>query len=110
VPFDPAFAADGVDELLTCFVTRSRTKLTSDPPRTLRVTATDADGDWDVGIGPTGVTTLAGGSGRADATVRGSASDLYQALWNRPPAGRLDVSGDRAVLDLFLDRVHVRWS
>jgi uncharacterized protein (TIGR03083 family) len=109
VSFDPAFAADGVDELLACFITRGR-KLTADPARTLRVTAVDADGDWDVGVGPNGVTTVAGGSGPADATVRGAASDLYQALWNRPPTAPLDVSGDRSLLDLFLDKVHVRWS
>jgi uncharacterized protein (TIGR03083 family) len=109
VSFDPAFAADGVDELLACFITRGR-KLTSDPARTLRVTTVDADGDWDVGVGPDGVTTVAGSSGPTDATVRGAASDLYQALWNRPPAAPLDVSGDRSLLDLFLDKVHVRWS
>jgi uncharacterized protein (TIGR03083 family) len=109
VAFDPAFSADGVDELLAGFITRGR-KLTSDPARTLRVTAVDADGDWDVAVGPDGVTTVAGGSGPADASVRAAASDLYQALWNRPPAAPLDVSGDGSLLDLFLDKVHVRWS
>ncbi len=109
VSFDAAFAADGVDELLACFITRGR-RLTSDPPRPLRVIAIDADGDWDVGVGPNGVTTVAGGTSPADATVRGAASDLYQALWNRPPAASLDVSGDASLLDLFLDKIHVRWS
>jgi uncharacterized protein (TIGR03083 family) len=109
-PFEPTFAADGVDELLVCFVTRRKAGLTADPPRTLRVCATDADGDWDAVVGPDRVVTLPGGSGPADATVRGEASDLYQALWNRPITVPLDVAGDPAVLDLFLDRVHVRWS
>jgi uncharacterized protein (TIGR03083 family) len=109
VAFEPAFAADGVDELLACFITRGR-RFTSDPARTLRVTATDTDGDWDVGIGPDGVTTVAGGSVPADTTVRGAGSDVYQALWNRPPATVLDVSGDPALLDQFLDTVHVRWA
>jgi uncharacterized protein (TIGR03083 family) len=109
-PFDPPFAADGIDELLACFITRRSTKLTADPSRTLRVTATDAAGDWDVVIGPRGVTTLPGASGAADATVRGEASDLYQALWNRPVTAPLDVTGDPALLARFLDRVHIRWS
>lgn len=109
-PFEPAFAADGVDELLVCFVTRRKTGLTADPPRTLRVTATDADGDWDAVVGPERVVTVPGGTGPADVAVRGEASDLYQALWNRPITSPLDVAGDAPLLELFLDKVHVRWS
>jgi uncharacterized protein (TIGR03083 family) len=109
-PFEPAFAADGVDELLTCFITRRPSRLTADPPRTLRVLATDADGEWDVVVGPDGVTTRPVGGGPVDATVRGEASDLDQALWNRPVTAPLDVTGDPAVLALFLDKVQVRWS
>jgi uncharacterized protein (TIGR03083 family) len=109
-PFEPAFAADGVDELLVCFVPRRKTKLTAPQRRVLRVTAVDADGDWDVVIDDAGVTTLPGGTDRADATVRGEASDLYQALWNRPVSAPLDVSGDPALLARFLDRVHITWT
>jgi uncharacterized protein (TIGR03083 family) len=109
-PFEPSFGADGVDELLVCFVTRRKTKLTSADPRVLRVTAADADGDWDVVVGDAGVTTVPGGTNRADATVRGEASDLYQALWNRPVSAPLDVTGDPAVLALFLDKVHITWT
>jgi uncharacterized protein (TIGR03083 family) len=109
-PFEPAFAADGVDELLTCFITRRSSKLRADPPRTLRVTVTDSDGDWDVIAGPDRVVTLPGGTGPADATVRGEASDVYQALWNRPLTAPLDVAGDPALLGLFQDKVQVRWS
>lgn len=106
--FPPAFAADGIDELLVSFITRRRTKLTSEPPRTMRVVATDADGDWLVTIGPDGVTTTAGAA--ADVAVTGPASDLYLALWNRRVVDGLEVTGDRTTLDLFRDRVHVRWS
>jgi uncharacterized protein (TIGR03083 family) len=109
-PFDPAFGADGVDELLVCFVPRRKTGLTSPTPRVLRVTAVDADGDWDLVIDPERVTTLPGGTSRADATVRGEASDLYQALWNRPVSAPLDVAGDTGLLALFLDKVHVTWT
>lgn len=106
--FPAAFAADGIDELLVSFITRRRTKLTADPPRTMRVTSTDSDGDWLVTIGPEGVATSAGRP--ADATVTGAASDLYLALWNRGGLDDLQIEGDHAVVDLFRDRVHVRWS
>ena len=34
----------------------------------------------------------------ADVTARGSLDDLYLFVWNRFPADRLDVSGDRGLL------------
>ncbi len=112
-PFGPAFAADGVDELLTCFVPRRSTKLAADVPASFAVQCTDADAAWVVSIGPRGVTTSAGpvpvGSA-ADCSVRGTAADLYLALWNRAGPEGLAVDGDGDVLGLFLDTVHVRWS
>ncbi len=108
-PFAPAFAADGIDELLVCFITRRTTGFVADPARTMRVTVIDTSGDWDVVVGPTGVTTVPGGSGPADATVTGEASDLYQALWNRPTTAPLGTAGDSSLLARFLDGVHVRW-
>lgn len=111
-PLDPAVAADGVDELLTCFVTRRGGRLRSDPPRSMRVVATDAPGDWLVRVGSDGVTTATGpdADGPADCTVAGTAADLDLALWNRGGADRLTVEGDAGVLALFCDRVRVRWS
>ena len=84
-PFAPAFAADGLDELLTAFIVRRKTNLVADPPRSLRVTTLDADGDWTVHIGPDGVRTSRGADpdGDAECSVRGRASDLYLSLWNR---------------------------
>lgn len=108
VAFPPPFASDGIDELLTSFVPRRRTKLTSERHRTLRVTTTDTDGDWLLNIGPDGVITSPGGP--ADAAVSGAASDLYLVLWSRMEPDDLTVEGDRTVLDLFLKHVHIRWS
>jgi uncharacterized protein (TIGR03083 family) len=109
--FEPAFAADGISELLEGFITRRGGRLRSDAEQVLRVRCTDTTGDWLVRIGPDGVaTTAADGGARADCQVAGGASDLYLALWNRRPAAGLDLEGDRAVLDLFADKVRVRWS
>ncbi len=111
-PFGPAFAADGVDELLTCFVPRRSTKLLAETSATLVVQSTDHDAAWVLRIGPDGVSTAPAppGGTDGDCSVRGAAADLYLALWNRSGAEELSVAGDRAVLGLFLDTVHVRWS
>jgi uncharacterized protein (TIGR03083 family) len=110
-PFTPDFAADGVDELLTCFVPRRSTGLRAEAVMTLGIRCVDDDAAWALSIGPEGVTTTAGaGTGVADCTVRGAAGDLYLALWNRGRGDRLSIEGDRAVLDAFGDAVHVRWA
>jgi uncharacterized protein (TIGR03083 family) len=110
-----SFAADGIDELLSCFITRPGGPLVADPPRSLRVRCTDTAGDWPVTIGTDRVETTVGpagtaGTAGADCEVVGRASDLYLALWSRQPAAGLGVEGDRLVLELLLDKVHVRWS
>ncbi|MDR2986755.1 MAG: maleylpyruvate isomerase family mycothiol-dependent enzyme [Nocardiopsaceae bacterium] len=114
-PFSPGFAADGIGELLVGFAQR-RGRLRSENTRTLRVRCADVAADWLVSIGPDRVQTTPG-DGRqvgaaepADCEVAGTADDLYLALWNRRRPDCLDVAGDRAVLDLFLDRLNIRWS
>ncbi len=109
-PFPAPFAADGVDELLTCFITRRRSRLRSDGERFLRVRCTDVAAGWLVRIGPDGVVTTAPGAEVPDCEVAGHASDLYRALWNRPHAGSLSVDGDRVLLGQFGDQVQIRWS
>jgi uncharacterized protein (TIGR03083 family) len=114
------FAADGVDELLSCFVTRPGGRLRADPSRRMRVSCTDDPGDWLVMIGPDRVVTRAAAPGsasgvdetweHADCRVTGPANDLYLALWNRPPATPLRAEGDVSVLALFGDGVKIRWS
>jgi uncharacterized protein (TIGR03083 family) len=111
-PFGAAFAADGVDELLTCFVPRRSTKLLAETAATLVVQCSDHDAAWVLHIGPEGVSTAPAPPGviDGDCSVRGAAAELYLALWNRSGPEELIVAGDRAVLGLFLDAVHVRWS
>jgi len=109
----PAFAADGIDELLTLFVPRRSTKLHADPPTTLAVHCTDIDASWLLRLTAHGVTTTpAPGEDQIGAacTVTGKAGDLYLALWNRAGADDLTIAGDRAVLGQFSDVVRIRWS
>jgi uncharacterized protein (TIGR03083 family) len=107
-PYDPELAADGVDELLTCFAVRGR-KLLSDPPRTMTVEATDTGHNWFVTLGTEKVTTERTAA-EAECTVRGTASDLYLTLWNRLHPSVLQTDGDASVLGDFCDRFHIRWS
>jgi uncharacterized protein (TIGR03083 family) len=111
-----AFAADGVDELLMCFITRKPAgTLRADPGKALLVRCTDDAGSWLVSIGPDRVTTLTGDDAKAaaaiaDCEVSGSANDLYLALWHREPITRLSIAGDADVLDFFNEQVRVTWS
>jgi uncharacterized protein (TIGR03083 family) len=109
-PVDRMFAADGIDELLACFITRGSKRLYADPPRVLRVHATDTGDVWDVAFrtGPA-ATVRNGPPGPADATIDGHADDLYLALWSRRDASGLPTSGDPATLTHFFDNVHIRW-
>jgi uncharacterized protein (TIGR03083 family) len=92
---DADVAADGVDELLTvAFRVRA---LRGSPARLdapVRVETTDTDDAWVVAPGDVPV-LLAPGAAHA-GVVRGTAADLYLALWGRVDAGRLDVEGDAA--------------
>jgi len=113
-PFAPAFAADGVDELVSCFVTRRSSSLRSETPASLAVRCTDADAAWLLRIDADRVTTEAAPDADAldvaDCSVHGAAGDLYLALWNRAGPEALAVEGDRGVLGLFLGQVQVRWA
>ncbi|HEY3483571.1 MAG TPA: maleylpyruvate isomerase family mycothiol-dependent enzyme, partial [Streptomyces sp.] len=104
-PVEAAFAADGVDELLTGFHGRSRSRFRADRPRSLRIRALDAPGgggDWLVRVSAEAPVTVRDTPGEpADCTVTGSAEDLYLALWNRGSYDKLTVSGDGDLLGLW---------
>ena len=108
---EAAFAADGIDELLACFITRESSRLHADPPSVLRVTATDTNNSWDVHLGAGSVTTLRNGDKvQADAVLEGETTHLYLALWHRRNLDGLAVTGDASMVETFLDDVRVRWS
>jgi len=100
-------AADGIDELLTCFLTRPGGRLRADPPRTLAVHTTDTVEDWLVRIEPDRVATIRE-PGTADCTLSGTAARLYLLLWNRADLGDVRLDGDATVLDLWRTRALIR--
>ncbi|WP_225846730.1 maleylpyruvate isomerase family mycothiol-dependent enzyme [Streptomyces sp. HPF1205] len=101
---DASFAADGVDELLTGFHARARSKVRTAQPRTMLVRSLDTGHDWLVRLSaepPVTERSPAGAGAGADCTVSGEAGDLYLALWNRGPYETLSVEGDRSLLELW---------
>jgi uncharacterized protein (TIGR03083 family) len=137
--FDPAFAADGVDELIMGFAARRRYR-----PRdgsgggSLTVCAHDAERAWHIRlptprpVGPdipagthstantadthgTADTAVSRLDGRddppADCTLQGPAAGLYAFLWNRSDAARsgLTITGRPEVLAGWGANVRVRW-
>jgi uncharacterized protein (TIGR03083 family) len=106
--FDPAFAADGIDEVLVAFAPRGD-KFAIDSPKTMVVRATDTDDRWHVTMAPDGITTVRGEE-PADVTLTGSASDLYLTLWNRGDDSTIEVEGDRDLLATWHNGHRIRWS
>jgi uncharacterized protein (TIGR03083 family) len=108
-PLEPAFAVDGVNEMVSGFVLRAARRLLTDPPKSLLLSTTDTGDDWLVRIG-TDAVNVAHETGPADCTVRATASDLYLLLWNRRTPDGLDVDGDRSVLAHWREKAQIRWS
>ena len=110
--FEPAFAADGIDELIMGFLARNIQRGTwPGLGGTLAIHAEDGPDEragWLVTGGP-GAAGVSRGTGPADCTVAGRASDLYLLLWNRSPADPLRVTGDPAVLGAFAHAVTITW-
>lgn len=110
-PVDPQVAVDGIDELLTRFITRRRGRLRSEEAKTLSVQATDTGAFWHLTISSEPVEArMIDRPEDADATLRGPASDVYLALWNRLSLGALDAFGDAELLSSWPKLVQVRWS
>jgi uncharacterized protein (TIGR03083 family) len=101
-PIDDALAADGIDEIVVGFGGFRR----EFEPGTIRLQPAGGAA-WRLQLGPDGVTaTTPAGNDAADVTVRGSVSDVYQWLWNRP--AEVDIVGDPDVAARWR-RVRVRW-
>ncbi len=104
-PIGPAFAADGVDEVLGLAVARYRARFAG-AGQTIALEAVDAGRTWRLALGTAGleVGPGAGGAAGADALARGTASDIDLFLWGRVPASVFEIDGDVEAL-VALQRV-----
>jgi uncharacterized protein (TIGR03083 family) len=101
-PHDPRLAADGVDELFGTFLPphgRDLSSGTSDAGRPGTVAVDVGDRRWLLEL-PDGASRVAAAGTVTDAEARvvGAASDVYRALWNRPPDDQVAREGDAQVL------------
>ncbi|WP_063733197.1 maleylpyruvate isomerase family mycothiol-dependent enzyme [Streptomyces sp. RTd22] len=106
-PFDPAFAADGIDELLTRFHGRERSRVRMDTPRTLRLRATDTDDIWTVRLSEEPPHTTRGAEGDADCELTGPVGELYLVAWNRLPYSALSGKGDLSLAQVWREQSRV---
>lgn len=111
---DPVVALDGIDELLTGFVTRGRTRFADVGPLRFEVRPSTGGRAWAVDVQPDGsveTTRLAGDVhvvDSADGTIRGSAVAVYLALWNRTtPDAVIDPA--EILARVWRPRARVRW-
>jgi len=103
-------ALDGIDELLTGFVTRSKSRLRSDDPLTIGVCPTGSDRAWVVRVStePAVTTVVPPDDPRctgADVRLEGDPVALYLTLWNRSD----EITAESDVLDLWRDRSQIVW-
>jgi uncharacterized protein (TIGR03083 family) len=105
-PFEAQFAQDGIGEIVHGFA--ARRKDTGDRTTTLGLAATDGP-SWVITFGDERiVATECDELSGTDATVRGTSSDIYQWLWNRPSEAVVD--GEAGIAELWSNAVQVRWS
>jgi uncharacterized protein (TIGR03083 family) len=97
-------ALDGIDELLTGFLPRPRSRLRASEPTTVAVLPDDAQERWLVSVsdGPP-ATERDAGSDEADVVLCGSAVALYLTLWNRSDEVAADGFG------MWAERARVEW-
>ncbi|WP_405532578.1 maleylpyruvate isomerase family mycothiol-dependent enzyme [Streptomyces avidinii] len=101
---EPEFAEDGVDELLTGFHARPRSRVRTPEPKVVRVRAADTGAVWTVHLSAAPARTVQGDTGEpADCELTGGAAWLYEALWNRVPLAGPGVTGDRALARLWTE-------
>jgi uncharacterized protein (TIGR03083 family) len=106
-----ALALDGIDELLRGFMTRGRSKLFDGACYRLAIAPDDSDRRWLLDVAER-LTVEPGDGGpalaAADATITGSASALYLALWNR--GDEVHAAGEADVLRRWRAAQRVTWN
>jgi uncharacterized protein (TIGR03083 family) len=106
---DETIAIDGIDELLTGFLTRNSSKLRVDEARTLAVRPDGDVSSWTMALSTDPPVTRRHAPGEepvADLTLSGSAVAIYLALWNRGD----EITGDADTMAWWRKTARVRWS
>jgi uncharacterized protein (TIGR03083 family) len=100
-PVEPELAADGVDELLVVFQSAGLARRPVDGlAGTFEVLATDTGDAWHGELWPDRSDVAPGrAAGPADATLRGTVSDLLLAMWGRDVP--VEASGDERVVGVL---------
>jgi uncharacterized protein (TIGR03083 family) len=107
VDVDPLLAADGIDELLTGFITRGKGKLHAAKPYTIGVRAADTGHAWAVRISDGPIVTTVGETAQPEVMFAGTAAQLYLSLWNR--ADEITMDGPTDMLDQWRSAIRVSW-
>ena len=105
----PAFAVDGIEELLRAFFARRPERITSEPPVAVALSATDAEAAWTIRMDAGGL-RVADGAEPATLALSGTASDLYLLLWNRIGLDGFAADGDPGALEAWRSKAAVTWS
>ena len=103
---DRDLALDGIDELLTGFFTRGRSKLFDGETFTILVAPADSDRRWSVHVAEQ-LRIEAEASRQPLLTIGGLAASIYLGLWNRGDEVLLD--GDVRVMDRWQTTQRVLW-
>jgi len=99
---DGQLATDGIDEFLDVVVQfRVRDRMVG-TGETIHLHRTDGEGEWLVRLTPSGP-EVERTHAKGDAAARGTASDLLLAIRGRVDPSALEVFGDAAVLERFID-------
>ena len=106
---EPAFAVDGIDELLFGFLARPRYRAKSAVTQgSVGFVATDVGTSWTVQLSDHGMEAQLGANA-SDLSVQGPACDLYMLVWNRRPLEGLGVNGETALFEEWRRLVEVVW-
>lgn len=102
-PLESEAAVDAIDELLTVLVHRADVP-SAGAGETIHLHATDAEGEWLIIRGESGMTVLREHA-KGDVAVRGAACDLLLVIMGRIDADAVEVIGDATVLTAWREGV-----
>lgn len=104
---DIAVAADGIDELVTGFVPRRRSRLRSDETFRFVIAPTDVDLAWTVTVSEQPPVVVREAAPDATAVISGTAAGVYLGLWNR--GDDIAETGSEDALGLWRETVRISW-